>query len=156
MAPAPAADQDKLVIPVQLPPAGQVRPMAGAGLSGHGPNCPQTQVSGLLGVQIGQPHGVILGHVSPTGPAGKAGLKAGDSIIACNGAAVTCPATLLPMLRTGEKPTTVKLTVLRAKSSTAPAAKPAPSPKPAARGAKKPALAKKPSRNTDNQNQAQK
>jgi len=143
---APAAGQEKVVLSVKLPPAGRAPagPMVGGPGAGHGPRCPQTQINGILGVTITQPHGCVLGQVSAHGPAGKAGLKAGDSIVEADGQVVTCPSALLPFVQPGAKGKTVKLGVMRAKAAGAKAKAAAPSkPAPAkAAAAGKPGPAK--------------
>jgi len=110
---------------------------AGGGPGGHGAGCPQTEVGNLLALSLRQPHGCIVGSVSGKGPAGKAGIKPGDSIVEADGNLVTCPSTFVPYLGLTEKPRKVKLTLLRPKAALgraegkpAPAnAKPVPQPK---------------------------
>jgi len=114
-APAEAASQ-RLVVTVQLPAKGEggaARPM-GRGAGGHGAGCFQSQTGELLGVTIARPHGCIIGNVLPEGPAGKAGIKPGDSIIAFDGKEVTCPRTLVMGLGQRPGPREVKLTIVRA------------------------------------------
>jgi len=106
---------EELVLTVALP--AQAKPDTGEtppATGGHA-NCPMSESSEILGIQIGQPHGVIVSRVVPGGPAEKAGIKAGDSIVACNGKVVTCPSTLRPLLGAGEKAREVKLTIRRVK-----------------------------------------
>jgi S1-C subfamily serine protease len=113
---AMAGEYEELTLAVTIPgrsAAGAPQPPAAGGHS----NCPMTQSSGLLGIQISQPHGVIVGAVVPGGPAEKAGIKVGDSIVACNGKPVTCPASLLPLIRAGEKAQELKLTIRRPKAA---------------------------------------
>jgi membrane-associated protease RseP (regulator of RpoE activity) len=127
-APARAsADQEEIVVTVTLPPRGEK--LATEAVSGHGANCPQSAVSGLLGVEITSPHGVVIGKVLPDGLAAKAGIKPGDSIIKVNGEAITCPMTFMPYLQRYDKPTDVKLTILRAKAAAASPAPTKPAPK---------------------------
>jgi len=109
----PSAGQEEVVLTLTLPPKGEK--LATEALSGHSASCPQTAVSGLLGVAITSPHGVVIGKVLPDGLGAKAGLKPGDSIIKVEGEAITCPRTLLPYLQRSDKPVDVKLTVLRKK-----------------------------------------
>jgi S1-C subfamily serine protease len=118
------------VLTLTLPAKGEK--LAAEALSGHGASCPTTAVSGLLGVQITSPHGVVIGKVLPDGLGAKAGLKRGDSIIKVEGGAVTCPRSLVPFLSRTDKPREVKLTVIRAKASAAQS-------KPTASAAEKPA-----------------
>lgn len=94
---------------------GQARgrgPGAG-GPAGHGAGCPQTQVGMMLGIQIAQPHGCIVGGVHPGGLADKAGIQVGDSIVTCNGVTVTCPSALLPELERARAAGKAELTVVR-------------------------------------------
>jgi len=125
--PAPAGPalpmgKQELVLTVILPPSGEK--LAPSAVSGHGPNCPQSAISALLGAEIVSPHGMVLGRVFPDGLAAKAGLKPGDSIVKCDGVEVTCPRTFLPYMERRDTPREVKLTVLRAgeeaKTPTAP------------------------------------
>lgn len=99
-------------------------------------NCPQTQVGMALGISIGQPHGCIVQSVLPSGPAGKAGIKQGDSIVEADGKTVTCPSTLAPCLTNTAQPGKVKLTILRRKGTAAAANKPAGAKTKAGKGAK--------------------
>ena len=110
-APGPGGDADRVVLTVELPAQGE--PLMGGG-PGHGPDCPQTQVSALLGIRIANPHGILVSQAIPGGPAAEGGVKQGDSIVECDGAPVTCPSRLLPLLGRGEERRPVKLTVLRA------------------------------------------
>ena len=82
---------------------------------GHGGGCPQTEMDHTLGVVLTQPHGCIVGSVDPKGPAAKAGIKPGDSIVEANGNTVTCPSTFVPNLGRMDKSGKMKLTVLRKK-----------------------------------------
>jgi hypothetical protein len=75
--------------------------------------CPMSAVSAILGVAIASPHGCYLGHTTPGGPADAAGLKAGDSIIACQGESVHCPSSLLRHVLPTEDDHDVELTVRR-------------------------------------------
>ena len=111
----PSAGQEEIVLTLTLPAKGEKLPTEA--LSGHGASCPQSAVSGLLGVGIASPHGVVIGKVLPDGLGAKAGLKPGDSIIKVEGEAVTCPRTLVPFLSRTDKPREVKLTVIRAKAT---------------------------------------
>ncbi|MFB3883189.1 MAG: PDZ domain-containing protein [Armatimonadota bacterium] len=122
-----ASGREEIVVTVTLPPQGEKLPTEA--VSGHGANCPQSAVSGLLGVEITSPHGVVIGKVLPDGLAAKAGIKPGDSIIKVNGEAITCPMTFAPYLRRLDKPVEVKLTILRPKTKSA-------TPAPAKPGAK--------------------
>jgi membrane-associated protease RseP (regulator of RpoE activity) len=108
--PGPGSDADRVVLTVEVPAWGE--PLAPVGGS-HGPGCPTTEVSALLGIVIGSPHGILVAGVRPDGPAAKGGIKQGDSIVECDGAAVTCPSNLLPLLERGEERRPVELTVLR-------------------------------------------
>jgi serine protease Do len=96
---------------VEEPRPGQVAVAPGLG------GCPKTGCSRLLGIGIGSPHGIVVSKVLPGGPAEKAGIKVGDSIVACKGRATSCPSYLRPMLGTGGTVVTVELTIRRAKSS---------------------------------------
>jgi len=88
----------------------------------HAGGCPQTEMNHTLGVTLTQPHGCIVGSVDPKGPAGKAGIKPGDSIVEADGNTVTCPSTFVPALAHIDKSRTVKLTVLRKKTGAGQAA----------------------------------
>ncbi len=108
--PGPGSDADRVVLTVELPAKGE--PLAASG-GGHGPGCPQTHVSSLLGIMIANPHGIVVARVTPGGPAAAGGIKRGDSIVECDGKPVTCPSSLLPLLEQGEERRQLKLTVLR-------------------------------------------
>ncbi len=97
----------------------------GMGPGGHGGGCPQTEVGATLGLALSQPHGCIVGNVMPNGPAGKAGVKTGDSIVEADGKTVTCPSVLAPCLSSTAQPGKVKLTILRRKSAAPAGQKPA-------------------------------
>jgi hypothetical protein len=119
-APAPprrvaAAGYEELVLTLSIPDLSQAGPGAGSPGSGGHPGCPKSASSDILGIQISRPHGVIVGAVVPGGPADMAGIKVGDSIIACDGQPVTCPASLLPLL--GGGPRDLQLTIRRAKAA---------------------------------------
>jgi S1-C subfamily serine protease len=106
----PGSDADRVVLTVVLPAEGE--PLT-ASRGGHGPGCPTTVVSALLGIMIASPHGIVVARATPGGPAAEAGIAQGDSIIECDGKPVSCPASLLPLLERGEERRPVKLTVLR-------------------------------------------
>lgn len=108
--PGPGSDADRVVLTLVLPAQGE--PLT-ASSSGHGPGCPQSQVSALLGIMIAKPHGILVARVTPGAPAAEAGIVRGDSIVECDGEPVTCPSKLLPLLERGEERRPVKLTVLR-------------------------------------------
>jgi membrane-associated protease RseP (regulator of RpoE activity) len=117
----PAADSsyEELVLTVEIPvrpPAPERQPGVPAGPHG-GAGCPKTECSQLLGIDISSPHGIVVSKVLPGGPAEKAGIKVGDSIVACNGNETSCPSSLRPMLGSGVKVVTVELTIRRPKSS---------------------------------------
>ncbi len=124
---APAVEQppkgagfEEIVVTVEIPiqpPAGE-EPAQPAGAHG-GPNCPMSQSGRLLGVVIGAPHGIIVSQVLPDGPAAKAGIKVGDSIVECDGVKVSCPSVLRPMLGEGLSRLTVRLTIHRPKTAAA-------------------------------------
>lgn len=78
--------------------------------------CPATALSSLFGVSFSSNHGCVLGSVTPGGLADKIGLKAGDSIVGCNGSEATCPRTLVPLLGTSKEPGKVELIVHRPKA----------------------------------------
>jgi hypothetical protein len=109
------AGKELITLTLTLPPASEK--VATTALSGHGDSCPQSRVSGLLGVEITSPHGVLIGKVLPEGLAAKADLKSGDSIIMANDSKVTCPRTFEPFLKRGDKPVEVKLTIVRKKAA---------------------------------------
>ena len=92
--PEPGSDAERVVLTVELPAKGE--PLRGGG-PGHGPGCPQTEVSALLGIVIANPHGILIARAVPGGPAAEGGIMAGDSIVECDGQAVTCPSKLLPL-----------------------------------------------------------
>ena len=108
--PGPGSDADRVVLTLVLPAEGE--PLT-ASSSGHGPGCPQSQVSALLGIMIAKPHGILVARVTPGAPAAEAGIVRGDSIVECDGEPVTCPSKLLPLLERGEDRRPVTLTVLR-------------------------------------------
>jgi hypothetical protein len=101
---------DHITVSVELPARGE--PLVWSG-RGHGPGCPTTQVSAVLGIVIGKPHGVVVSKVIDDGPAAKAGILLGDGIVKADGAAVTCPSNLLPHLGRAEERRSVELTVRR-------------------------------------------
>jgi S1-C subfamily serine protease len=101
---------DYIEVTVELPARGE--PLAWSG-RGHGPGCPQTQVSAVLGIAIGDPHGVVVSRVIPDGPAADAGILPGDGIVKSGGVEVTCPSKLLPHLGREEERRSVELTVRR-------------------------------------------
>jgi len=53
------AGKELVTLTLTLPPASEKS--ATEALSGHGDSCPQSRVSGLLGVEITSPHGVMIG-----------------------------------------------------------------------------------------------
>ncbi len=75
--------------------------------------CPVTHLRELLGVEFSDTSRCLLGAVRADGPAGRCGLRPGDSIVGCNGRAVTCPSALDPLLLTSSQPK-IKLLVSRA------------------------------------------
>lgn len=101
---------DYIVVTVELPARGE--PLAWSG-RGHGPGCPQTQVSAVLGIAIGNPHGVVVSKVIADGPAAKAGILPGDGIVKAGGWEVTCPSKLLPYLERRQERRSVEFTVRR-------------------------------------------
>jgi len=102
---------EEVVAVCQLPAADE--PLLEVPGSGHGPNCPTTQVSSLLGIAIASPHRITIGSVVPEGPAARAGIKSGDGIVKCDGQTVDCPRTLLPHLGQAEERSPVELTLRR-------------------------------------------
>jgi hypothetical protein len=106
----PAGPTEDIVLVVQLPAEGE--PLSDAN-SGHPPDCPQAQVSALLGIEIAAAHGIRIGNVLPNGPAAEAGIASGDSIMKCAGDEVTCPRTLLDYLEQGKERKPIELTVRR-------------------------------------------
>ena len=77
--------------------------------------CPLSALSALFGVDFSNPHGCIIGTLTPGGLAEKIGLMVGDSIVQCNGGEITCPRTFVPLLSTPKEPGKVELTVHRPK-----------------------------------------
>jgi len=119
--PAEAAGFEEIVLKVEIPaqtaaPEGQ--PGERRGPHG-GAGCPMSESNQLLGIRISRPHGIVVGEVVPDGPAVKAGIKVGDSIVACDGKPVSCPSSLRPMLGRGGKVITVELTIHRPKEAPA-------------------------------------
>ena len=108
--PAPA-NADVAILKLELPAKDE--PLAWEG-AGHGEACPQTQVSSVLGIEIGNPHGIVVAKVIKNGPAEKAGIAVGDSIVQCDGQAVTCPSSLAPLLARGAQRRTIELGVIDA------------------------------------------
>jgi len=122
--PVVAVPYEELVLTVEIPvqpPSAAAQPGQPAGPHG-GAGCPKTESSQLLGIEIGSPHGIVVSNVVAGGPAEKAGIKVGDSVVACNGTATTCPSGLRPLLGSGRQVVTVKLTIHRPKPATNPAA----------------------------------
>jgi hypothetical protein len=76
-------------------------------------SCPATAFAMLFGAQLANPRGCILGALTPEGLAARAGLRAGDSIVACNGREVTCPSTFLPAVLAPKQPDTIELIIHR-------------------------------------------
>jgi len=118
--PATGAGFEEIVVTVEIPvePLAEEEPAQPAGSHG-GSRCPMSESGTILGIVIGVPHGIIVSKVLPDGPAAKAGIKVGDSIVACNGVKVSCPSALRPMLDNNGSPLTVKLTIHRAKKAAA-------------------------------------
>ncbi|MBN1460529.1 MAG: hypothetical protein JXA57_13430, partial [Armatimonadetes bacterium] len=114
-----AEGYEDLVVTVTVP--AESDPLAEA-TSGHGPACPQTKVSAILGMRIESPHGIICGIPKPAGPAGTAGIRRGDSIIMAAGEVVTCPVSLLPHIKPGPERRDIELTVRRSQTSSESAA----------------------------------
>jgi C-terminal processing protease CtpA/Prc len=81
-----------------------------------GAGCPMNAVSLILDISFASPHGCLVGEVHPGGPAAKAGIKPGDSIVAADGSVVSCPSKLLPRVQQGSKPAQVVLTIKRPKA----------------------------------------
>jgi hypothetical protein len=111
---APKADEasfEEIVLVCQLP--GEGEPLLEVPGSGHGPSCPTTTVSALLGIAIASPHGIKIGSVVSGGAAARAGILPGDGITKCDGEAVSCPSRLLPYLDQAEERRPVELTVKR-------------------------------------------
>jgi len=77
--------------------------------------CPLSALSALFGVDFSNPHGCIIGTLTPGGLAEKIGLMVGDSIVQCNGGEITCPRTFVPLLSTPKEPGKVELIVHRPK-----------------------------------------
>ncbi len=126
---APPGSFEQVSVTVTIPSAGAVGPpfslgqedegsadeTAPPGRPAPGGGCPMKQVSAVLGIAIAQPMGCLIGAVQPGSPADEAGLKAGDSIIACDGNVVTCPSSLAPGIAPRREPREVELTVRRRK-----------------------------------------
>jgi|GEM_PF-1909576 len=111
---APKPDEasfEEVVVVCQVP--AREEPLSQVFGSGHGPNCPTTRVSSLLGIAIASPHGIKIGSVVSEGPASRAGIRPGDGIAKCFGKAVSCPASLLPLLGQEEERRPVELTLKR-------------------------------------------
>ena len=81
----------------------------------QGASCPSSLLTNLFGVNFSNPHGCIIGSLTPGGLAEKAGLMVGDSIVGCNGGEVTCPRTMAPLLSAPKEPGKVELIVHRPK-----------------------------------------
>ncbi len=77
--------------------------------------CFVSALSALFGVDFSNPHGCIIGKLTPGGLAEKIGLRVGDSIVECNGGEITCPRTFVPLLSTPKEPGKVELIVHRPK-----------------------------------------
>ncbi len=103
---------------IKVPPEA-ISPRGGGGRGGRR-DCPQSRLQELFGVRFAQPHGCIVGEVESNSAAEQIGLKAGDSIIECNGDKVTCPASLLQRLPLGKEPGLIELTIARNTGERAP------------------------------------
>ncbi len=108
--PGQSEEFEHVVVTVQLPALDEPTVWSG---QGHGPNCAQTQVSAVLGIVIGRPHGITVARVIPDGPAAKGGIAPGDGIVKCGEATVTCPSRLVPYLKREREPRSVELTIRR-------------------------------------------
>lgn len=111
----PSGPTEEIVLTLLLP--AQDEPLSEVAGS-HGPDCPQTQVCALFGIEIAAPHGIRVGKVLAGSPAEAAGIVPGDSIVKCDGDEVTCPSTLVPYLEQRKERKPVELTVQRALSQT--------------------------------------
>jgi S1-C subfamily serine protease len=115
-------DYEEIVVTVTLPGRDKANAtesvVSSTGRKGH-PGCPKTESGLILGIEISRPHGCVVGSVLPGGPAETAGIKVGDSIVACEGTAVSCPSVLLPLLPQGGGEAEVKLTIRRAQAKDA-------------------------------------
>lgn len=103
----PAADFARVTLNVTVPPD------LLTGLSEPKKDCPQSLLGELFGLTFSEPHGCIIGSVNKGGLAEQAGIKPGDSIVACNGSEVTCPSKLAEALPLGKKPGAIELVIHR-------------------------------------------
>ncbi len=108
---------EELVITVEIPGCTPEEWAASKDKSHGGRGCPMKDSSAILGVTISSPHGIVISEVVPGSPADKAGLKKGDSIVACNGNPTSCPSVLRPMITPTRTTRVVKLTVRRQKAA---------------------------------------
>jgi S1-C subfamily serine protease len=120
----PAGEIETLTLTAHLPKEAP-RPTGGK------ENCPKGMLQAALGIELANPHGIVIGKVEPNGAGAKAGLKPGDSVVGCNGHPAACPSSLEPNLYSGDTPGQAMLTVERSK--------PASHPKTHAKAATKPA-----------------
>jgi hypothetical protein len=81
--------------------------------------CPKMQVQNILKIIFAIPGGCVVGSVTPDGPADKAGLKPGDSIVACNEFSVVCPKTLVEHIEPLTDVRVVKFIIERPKAAEA-------------------------------------
>lgn len=89
-------------------------PEAGQGKASR---CPATRVNAILGVTASAGgHGVVVTEILPDGLADQVGIQRGDSIASCDGHETTCPATLLPHIRSKKEGREVELNLLRPKA----------------------------------------
>ncbi len=121
-APAKPAEEEQvelteMVIPVEIPACTPEEWAEKKDKSHGGRGCPMKDSGTILGIRISSPHGIIVSEVVPGGPADKAGIKVGDSIIACNGKPTSCPSVLRPMIVPKKQSYVVKLTIRRAKAA---------------------------------------
>lgn len=116
---AAAGEYEEVTLTVTIPARPEAVPGDAPQARGGHAGCPMSQSGDILGIRISQPHGIVVGWVSAGGAAGKAGIKTGDSIIACDGKMLSCPASLRPFLISGAEPLKLKLTILRRKAARA-------------------------------------
>jgi hypothetical protein len=77
---------DQVAVTIKIPAADDVPS------GGQDGGCPRHRICDILGITLGEPHGLEVAGVLPQGPAGRAGIEPGDRM----GKPTDCPSTVLP------------------------------------------------------------